>query len=41
LYTYVDNNYKSGSVALFVSNLLTLPAGAQATFSQLAIFPAT
>jgi hypothetical protein len=41
LYTYVDNNYKSGSVALFVSNLPTLPAGAQATFSQLAIFPAT
>ncbi len=41
LYTYVDNNYKSGSVALFVSNLLTLPAGAQATFSHLAIFPAT
>jgi hypothetical protein len=41
LYTYVDNNYKSGSVALFVSNLPTLPAGAQATFSHLAIFPAT
>jgi hypothetical protein len=41
LYTYVDNNYKSGSVALFVSNLPILPAGAQATFSHLAIFPAT
>ncbi len=40
LYTYIDNNYKSGSVALFVSNLPTLPAGAQATFSHLAIFPA-
>jgi hypothetical protein len=41
LYTYVDNNYKSGSVALFVSNLPTLSVGAQATFSHLAIFPAT
>lgn len=41
LYTYVDNNYKSGSVALFVSNLPTLAGGAQATFSHLAIFPAT
>src|SRR5215469_1510072 len=41
LYTYVDNNYKSGAVALFVSNLPTLVAGAQATFSHLAIFPAT
>jgi hypothetical protein len=41
LYTYVDNNYKSGAVALFVSNLPTLAAGAQATFSHLAIFPAT
>jgi hypothetical protein len=40
LYTYVDNNYKSGSVALFVSNLPKLLAGAQATFSHLAIFPA-
>ncbi len=40
LYTYVDNNYKSGAVALFVSNLPTLAAGAQATFSHLAIFPA-
>jgi hypothetical protein len=41
LYTYVDSAYKSGSVALFVSNLQTLPAGAQATFSHLAIFPAS
>jgi hypothetical protein len=41
LYTYVDNTYKSGSVALFVSNLQSLPAGAQATFSHLAIFPAS
>src|SRR5258708_12150066 len=41
LYTYVDSAYKSGSVALFVSNLQSLPAGAQATFSHLAIFPAS
>jgi hypothetical protein len=41
LYTYSDNNYKGGSVALFVSNLPSLPGGAQATFTHLAIFPAT
>ena len=42
LSTYVDNNYRSGAVALFVSNLPSpVPAGAQATFSHLAIFPAT
>jgi len=41
LYTYKDDNYKSGSVALFVSNLPSLPHGAQATFTNLAIFPVT
>jgi len=40
VYTYTDDNYKSGSVALFVSNLPKLAPGAQATFTQLAIFPA-
>jgi len=34
-----DNNYKSGLVALFVSNLPQSPPGAQATFSHLAIYP--
>lgn len=41
VYTYTDDNYKSGSVAFFVSNLPTLPPGAQATFAHLAIFPVT
>ena len=41
LYTYADDNYKSGSVALFVSNLPSLPPSAQATFTNLAIFPVT
>lgn len=41
LHTYTDDNYKSGSVALFVSNLPSLPPGAQATFTNLAIFPVT
>ncbi len=40
VYTYTDDNYKSGSIALFVSNLPKLTPGAQATFAQLAIFPA-
>lgn len=34
-----DNNYKSGSVALFVSNLPGSPPDAQTTFSHLAIYP--
>ncbi len=41
LYTYTDATYKSGSVALFVSNLPSLPPLAQATFTNLAIFPVT
>jgi 3-keto-disaccharide hydrolase len=36
---YNDTSYKSGLVALFVSNLPKLPPGAQATFANLAIFP--
>lgn len=40
VFTYTDDNYKSGSVALFVSNLPKLTPGAQATFAHLAIFPA-
>ncbi len=40
VYMYTDDNYKSGSVALFVSNLPPPVApGAQATFTNLAIFP--
>lgn len=41
LYTYQDNSYKGGAVALFVSNVPQTPPGAQATFSHLAIFPLT
>jgi len=41
LYTYTDDAYKSGSAALFVSNLPSLPPRAQATFTNLAIFPVT
>lgn len=37
--TFTDNNYTSGSIALFVSNLANAPAGAQAKFSNLAIYP--
>jgi hypothetical protein len=37
--TYTDDNYKGGSLALFVSNLPSLPPGAQATFAHLAVFP--
>ncbi len=40
VYTYTDDNYKSGSIAFFVSNLPKLTPGAQATFAHLAIFPA-
>ncbi len=41
LYTYTDNTYKDGSVALFVSNVPNLKPGAQATFTNLAVFPAS
>lgn len=34
-----DSSYAAGSIALFVSNLLQASAGAQAQFSQLAIYP--
>src|SRR5438876_2212109 len=40
VYTYTDDNYKGGSIALFVSNLPKLTPGAQATFTHLVIFPA-
>jgi hypothetical protein len=40
VYTYADDNYKSGSIALFVSNLPGLHPIAQATFTKLAVFPA-
>ncbi len=40
VYIYTDDNYKGGSIALFVSNLPDLAPGAQATFTHLAIFPA-
>jgi hypothetical protein len=35
-----DTSYSSGSIALFVSNLQNTPPGAQAKFSQFAIYPA-
>jgi len=38
VYTLVDNSYKNGSVALFVSNVSNVTGGAQATFENLAIF---
>jgi hypothetical protein len=41
IYTYTDNSYKGGNIALFVSNVPGLTPGAQATFAHLAIFPAT
>jgi 3-keto-disaccharide hydrolase len=41
IFTYTDDNYKSGSIALFVSNIPKLTPGAQATFTNLAIFPVT
>lgn len=39
IYKYHDTSYRGGSVALFVSNLPKLKPGAQATFSNLGIFP--
>jgi len=39
VYTYTDDNYKGGSIALFVSNLPKLAPGAQATFKNLAVYP--
>jgi Domain of Unknown Function (DUF1080) len=38
--TLSDASYRTGSIALFVSNLAEASAGAQAQFSQLAIYPA-
>lgn len=39
--SFKDNTYKSGSIALFVSNTAhAAPGGAQATFQNLTIFPA-
>jgi len=40
LKTITDSSYTHGSIALFVSNLKNVPAGAQAKFSNLAIYPA-
>ncbi len=40
VYTYTDDNYKSGSVALFVSNVPGIRPVAQATFTKLVVFPA-
>ncbi len=37
---FTDAAYKSGTIALFVSNLPNITGGAQATFEHLAIFPA-
>jgi hypothetical protein len=41
VYTINDSAYKGGEVALFVSNLPTVPPVAQAIFAHLAIFPAS
>ena len=38
LKTVTDNNYSSGSIALFVSNLQNAKPGAQAKFSNLHIY---
>lgn len=38
--SFTDASYKSGTVALFVSNVRNVSGGAQATFQNLAIFPA-
>jgi hypothetical protein len=38
---FTDDTYKSGTIALFVSNVAKVAAGAQATFERLAIFPAS
>jgi hypothetical protein len=40
IYTYTDNSYKSGYIALFVSNVPELNPGARAIFANLAVFPA-
>jgi hypothetical protein len=37
--TFTDDSYKSGAIALFVSNVSGVKPGAQATFTHLAIFP--
>ena len=39
LKTFSDNSYTGGSIALFVSNLPDAQPGAQAKFSNLAIYP--
>lgn len=39
LKTITDSSYTSGSIALFVSNVQNARAGAQATFSNLGIYP--
>ena len=41
IYTYPDTSYRGGLIAMFVSNLPGLAPGAQATFANLAIFPAS
>jgi hypothetical protein len=38
--TITDNDYSTGSIAMFVSNLSSAAAGAQATFSNLGIYQA-
>lgn len=38
--TFTDTSYTSGAVALFVSNVKTSPTNAQATFENIAVFPA-
>jgi len=39
LTTIIDGSYLSGSIAFFASNLPEAKPGAQAQFSQLAIYP--
>lgn len=39
LHTFTDDSYKSGSIALFVSNVPDAQPGAQVQFSNLAIYP--
>ncbi len=41
VYTYTDSAYKGGEIALFVSNLPNLAPVAQASFTHLAVFPAS
>jgi serine/threonine protein kinase len=38
VHTITDNDYSTGSIALFVSNLSSAAVGAQATFSKLGIY---